>query len=101
MDADGFPHISYYDASNDDLKYATLYASGWYTQTVDSEGYVGLYTSLALDADGFPHISYYDSSNNDLKYALGPVSDSPPTPTPTLPAGEKQKIYLPMVISED
>jgi hypothetical protein len=69
LDALGFPHISYYDETNNDLKYAYRDAEGWHIQTVDSEGVVGKWTSLVLDAEGFPHISYHDSTNWDLKYA--------------------------------
>ena len=43
-----YPHISYYDETNADLKYAYRDASGWHIQTVDSEGSVGTSTSLAL-----------------------------------------------------
>jgi len=70
------PHISYQgsaslweDVSKGDLKYARWTGSKWVTQTVDSEGLVGMYTSLALDSDGNPHISYYDATNGSLKYA--------------------------------
>jgi catechol 2,3-dioxygenase-like lactoylglutathione lyase family enzyme len=62
------PHISYYDDINGDLKYARWTGSTWVSQTVDSAGDVGEYTSLALDGAGNPHISYYDSDNRDLKY---------------------------------
>jgi len=70
LDGDGYPHISYWDASpNFDLKYAYEDSGGWHIETVDSEGYVGSHISLALDQDEYPHISYYDRDNDDLKYA--------------------------------
>ena len=63
-------HISYYDAVNGGLKYARRDASGrWITKTVDYNGDVGQYTSIALDGQGRPHISYYDATNGNLKYA--------------------------------
>ncbi|MCD6119511.1 hypothetical protein J7K50_06685 [bacterium] len=41
----------------------------WHIETVDSDGNVGKYTSIALDSGGYPHISYWDETNNALKYA--------------------------------
>ncbi|MDH5691148.1 MAG: hypothetical protein OEY81_06965, partial [Candidatus Bathyarchaeota archaeon] len=41
----------------------------WDIQTVDSEGVVGSYSSMALDSSGNPHISYLDNTNEALKYA--------------------------------
>ena len=72
LDADMYPHISYYLAIDDthgNLKHAYQDATGWHIETVDSEGDVGGYTSLAVDGNGHPHISYYDYANGDLKYA--------------------------------
>ena len=73
LDAGGNAHISYYDSTNADLKYAAWTGSSWNIETVDSEG---MYPSLALDSSDYPHISYCDfggtwSSPFDdrLKYA--------------------------------
>ena len=62
------PHISYYDYTNQNLKYA-YYDGSWHIQTIDSTGDVGSYTSLALDSNNNPHISYFDKTNTNLKYA--------------------------------
>jgi hypothetical protein len=69
IDPSNDPHISYYDATNGDLKYAQWTGSTWNIETVDSTGDAGLYTSIELDKSGKPHISYYDATNGDLKYA--------------------------------
>jgi hypothetical protein len=69
LDAQGNPHISYYDRFFNDLRYAYSDGSNWYAQTVDTDGWVGIYSSLALDAKVYPHISYLDDFNNKLKYA--------------------------------
>jgi hypothetical protein len=47
---------------------------GWHTETVDSDGKVGQYTSLVLDDEGHPHISYCKLTSSglsctNLKYA--------------------------------
>jgi hypothetical protein len=72
LDASGHPHISYFDDTDDDLRYARWDGFAWVHQTVDAEGDVGRGTSLALDASGHPHISYIDfraSYNSSMKYA--------------------------------
>lgn len=72
LDANNYPHISYYDNVNQDLKYAHWDGIAWQIETVDTTGNVGYHTSIALDSQGRPHISYGDASVNtdkDLKYA--------------------------------
>lgn len=75
---DGKPAISYYDDTNDDLKYAYSStadgSSGWTAITVDAPGSVGWFTSLAV-INGKPAISYRDNSNSDLKYAYSSTAD--------------------------
>ena len=66
------PMISYYDATNTDLKHAFLSVSAaWVNQVVDSSGEVGQYSSIGIDNFGQLHISYYDKTNGDLKHAVG------------------------------
>ena len=73
VDASGHVHVSYFDDTNGELKYATCAAScttaaNWQSIAVDQGG-VGAYASLALDRSGGLHVSYSDVSLNDLKYA--------------------------------
>lgn len=67
LDSSGYPHISYYDDTNENLKYTNWTGANWDIQTVDSKGDVGEYSSLALDDMGYPHISYY--AGHHLKHA--------------------------------
>jgi hypothetical protein len=62
-------HISYYDDANNALKHAWKGGTTWFSETVDSEGDVGRYTSLELDSRDNPHVSYYDHTNGTLKHA--------------------------------
>ena len=75
IDSSNHVHISYgmnggFHFNNvDALKYATNLSGSWEITTIDSNGYVGGYTSIAIDSSGKVHISYYDYTNLDLKYA--------------------------------
>ena len=68
----GYPVISYFDFTNGALKVAactTADCTGTPTiTTVDSDGDVGDYTSIAIGNNGYPVISYFDSTNTALKF---------------------------------
>jgi hypothetical protein len=60
IDSNNKIHVSYFDFTNQDLKYATNSSGSWVTSTIDSTGYVGYYTSIAVDSNNKAHISYYN-----------------------------------------
>ena len=68
LDASGKAHISYYDAANRDLKYATNKSGVWVSQTVVSAGYVGAYSDIAIDSGGDPAIVYFNATTSELHY---------------------------------
>ena len=63
------PHISYYDATNQHLKYTLKSGGSWTDQTIDTNPNVGWDTGIALDAGGNPRISYYNAFWGYLMYA--------------------------------
>jgi hypothetical protein len=68
--ADGLGLISYYDATNGDLKVLHCddnLCNNVGISIVDSAGSVGWYTSITTGTDGRGLISYADSTNSDLK----------------------------------
>jgi LPXTG-site transpeptidase (sortase) family protein len=75
LNINGFPVISYKDATNGDLKLAVCgnatCSAGNTLITVDNSiADVGDSTSLALNGSGIPIISYHDDTNDDLKVAI-------------------------------
>ena len=52
VDAAGAPRVTYWDATNGDLKFAALVGTDWEIQVVEEEGEVGKWSSLVvLDGD--------------------------------------------------
>jgi len=71
---DGVPVVSYYDATNGELKVARCSdpsCSGVSNavSVTNVAADVGQYTSIGIAGDGLPIISYYDVTNGDLKVA--------------------------------
>ena len=74
VDSQDKVHISYYDLTNDDLKYAwcdvdCADTTNWNAETLDTIGMVGEFASPNEHSQDWVHISYHDDTNGDLKYA--------------------------------
>jgi hypothetical protein len=66
LDSQGYPHISYYDDTHNDLWYAGWNGTDWIVDHI-TEGWAdaqGEYSSIALDSSDNLHISCYD----DIEY---------------------------------
>ena len=75
-----YPHISYYDYTNGNLKYAYWNGSSWVISVLDSSvDDIGRFSSLVIDpSTNDRHLSYLDGTNGDLKYAFWDDSSSGP-----------------------
>lgn len=74
LDAAGARHVTYYDVTNADLRYATCAGpcdapGGWTSVSVDTVGTVGQYSSLAIQDGGRLHVLYFFDDTDDLRYA--------------------------------
>ena len=68
-DSSNYPHISYYDSTNESIEYARWTGSNWSIETVDFVGPAVISSSIAIDREDHPHIGYSDGVNRTLKYA--------------------------------
>jgi alpha-tubulin suppressor-like RCC1 family protein len=75
LDSDDDIHITYYDDTNNVLKYATkalssgISSTNWANSTLDINGDVGNFGSMAVDDDDTLHVAYYRTTGSSLKYA--------------------------------
>ena len=74
LDGNDLPLISFYDGTQHSLRLATWDGQDWNVQTIDNDGVVGQWTSLALDGLGRAHVAYCDRTqgldNRSLKHAF-------------------------------
>jgi len=70
LDTYNYPHTTYRDNLNEDIKYAYKDATGWHIEKVDDG--VGV-TSIAIDSNNNPHIIFggYSGSKYAIKDATG------------------------------
>lgn len=68
LDKNGLPGVAYYNASAADLRFAHFNGSVWIVQTVDSQGSVGDYPSLAYTGLD-PVITYHSAAHHALEFA--------------------------------
>lgn len=66
FDSNGNPHISYYDFSSGDLKYAYKKSDSWTRSAIDTSGDAGTFTSIAVNKSNRVYISYIDETNGNL-----------------------------------
>ena len=63
IDSEDRPHTVWFDDGALDLKYAIRDSGSWTISTVDSDGDVGRYASLAVDQDDNPVVSYFEKTS--------------------------------------
>jgi len=68
LDSQDRPHVVWFDDDGKDLKYATKDGTGWVVSTVETQGDVGRYASLAIDSQDNPVISYYQPDGDTSGY---------------------------------
>jgi hypothetical protein len=78
---DGTLYVSYYDATNGDLRFAERAADGTWRAPYAIDGTdadVGLYTSMTIDSHGRPAIAYFQKGASDSSALACPSDPSAP-----------------------
>jgi hypothetical protein len=104
MSSNGVANISYYDATNGDLKLAVCSnfdCSVSYLNILDSTNDVGQYSSLVIGNDGLAIVSYYDATNHYLKTAHCEDSTCLTVTTHTLISTGNIGLYTSVTIGAD
>ena len=68
VDSQDRPHVVWFDSSDQDLRYAVRDDGSWRVTTVDSEGDVGRFPSLAIDSKDNAAVSYFESTGDSTGY---------------------------------
>ena len=79
LDSKGYPHISYYNQTDQnnasaELRYLSWNGTGWDRETVIILANRDYATSLAIDSRDAPHIAYCDVAGKSLNYATRTAS---------------------------
>ena len=95
----GRQHITYYDGTNGNLKYATCAATcgtagNWSKGVIDGAGDVGESSSLEVAAGGRRHVTYADFTNFDLKYATCAASSNCTAASDWVKTGSTRRVSL-------
>ncbi len=69
FDAKDRPHVSFCDAHQGDLKYATKHGDSWVVEDVITQGNIGKYTSIASDKNNHLAIAFHDQDQKKLRIA--------------------------------
>ncbi len=69
LDSNDHVHVSYHDATQGYLMYATNASGSWVSMPLETGAYAGQETSLVIDSNDFVHLVYYNYPNANLKYA--------------------------------
>jgi len=95
-------HVGYYKWNRWDLGYAMKSTKNWILETVESDGSVGAFASIAVSLQGYPHISYMDLNNLGLKHAeKKQFAPNTPLPPEGPRIGSSQKDYMIKIQSTD
>jgi hypothetical protein len=65
LDKDDHPHVSFYDSTSDEARYAYNSGSGWQVMMASTKGGP---PSPVVDGDGRAHIGYLSISTSELRY---------------------------------